>query len=139
MDKMKALGLLEKDYGTTEAFVNELQKHLKIAKRCDANHITECWGTDKVIASNGEDYTVSDAKKGKNIGYDDNENDNVALVLADGAPIILTYNFTAPISATAETQPVFESLPVGFGKQERFAYRTNSTGHVDFISTPTFR
>ena len=28
MDKMKALGLLEKDYGTTEAFVNELQKHL---------------------------------------------------------------------------------------------------------------
>ena len=46
-DKMKALGLLNGSYKTTDEFVDELQKHLKIVKRCSANNIADCWPTDK--------------------------------------------------------------------------------------------
>ena len=46
-DKMKSLGLLNGSYKTTDEFVDELQKHLKIVKRCSANDIADCWSTDK--------------------------------------------------------------------------------------------
>ncbi len=47
-DKMKSLSTLG-GYATTMDFVNELQKHLKIAKVCANQHLTKCWPTDKVI------------------------------------------------------------------------------------------
>ena len=48
MEMMKVHGELGKRYNTTEAFVDELQKYSKVSKRCDANHIADCWPTDKV-------------------------------------------------------------------------------------------
>ena len=30
-------------YASTAAFVAELQKHLKIMKVCDSNHLRDCW------------------------------------------------------------------------------------------------
>ena len=90
--KMKALGLLNTTYPTTDAFVDELQKHLKIAKRCDAEHLTECWPTEKVTRSDKNIYEVKDAKTGKDLHVYTNNTDNVGLVLADGASLILTYN-----------------------------------------------
>ena len=36
-------------YGDTAAFVQELQKHMKIAKVCDNNHLNGCWPTKEVI------------------------------------------------------------------------------------------
>lgn len=133
-DKMKALGLLDGSYATTDQFVDELQKHLKIAKRCDANHIAECWPTKKVITSDGEEFEVKNAKTGRNLNIASNKSNNVGLVLADGASIILTYNQDSkgmdvgePIVANKKT------LPVGFGKSEEFAYTTNTTGAIDFV------
>lgn len=133
-DKMKAMGLLNGGYASTDAFVDELQKHLKIAKRCDANHIADCWPTNKVKTSDGEEFEVKDAKTGKNLNIESNTRDNVGLVLADGASIILTYNQNSPgmdigdkITAQSKT------LPVGFGKSKDFAYTTNTTGAIDFV------
>lgn len=133
-DKMKALGLLDGSYATTDQFVDELQKHLKIAKRCDANHIAECWPTEKVITSDGEEFEVKNAKTGKNLNIKSNTSNNVGLILADGASIILTYNqdnqgmdIGEPILANKK------SLPVGFGKSEEFAYTSNTTSAVDFV------
>ncbi len=96
MEKMRALGLLNASYGTTEAFVDELQNHLKIAKRCDSAHIAECWPTAKVIDTTGKEYDVSDAKTGKDLQFKDRTTPNVGLVLADGAAIILNYDQNAP-------------------------------------------
>ena len=39
----------------------------------------------------GEEYEVSQAKTGKHLSLG-SESDNVGLILADGAPIILNYN-----------------------------------------------
>ncbi len=96
MEKMRALGLLNASYGTTEAFVDELQNHLKIAKRCDSAHIAECWPTPTVIDTTGEEYNVSDAKTGKDLQFKDRTTNNVGIVLADGAAIILNYDQNAP-------------------------------------------
>ncbi len=96
MEKMRALGLLNSSYGSTEAFVDELQNHLKIAKRCDSAHIAECWPTATVIDTTGEEYDVSDAKTGKDLQFKDRTTNNVGIVLADGAAIILNYDQNAP-------------------------------------------
>lgn len=132
-DKMKALGLL-KSYSSTDDFVDELQKHLKIAKRCDAAHLTECWPTEKVITSEGEEFDVKEAKTGKNLNIQSNKSNNVGLILADGASIILTYNQDSDgmdIGDAIAAQP--KTLPVGFGKSKDFAYTTSSTAAIDFV------
>lgn len=133
-DKMKALGLLNGSYASTDAFVDELQKHLKIAKRCDASHIADCWPTEKVITSDGEEFEVKNARTGKNLNIKGNTSNNVGIVLADGSSLILTYNQDSQgmdvgdkITATPKT------LPVGFGKSQDFAYTTNTTGAIDFV------
>lgn len=133
-NKMKSLGLLDGSYSSTDDFVDELQKHLKIVQRCSANNIANCWPTEKVITSDGEEFEVKNAKTGKNLGIEGNTSGNVGLVLANGASIILTYNHTSkgmdegdPVTAQPKT------LPVGFGKSKDFAYTTNTTGAIDFV------
>ncbi|MFR1671517.1 MAG: type II secretion system protein [Candidatus Gastranaerophilaceae bacterium] len=133
-DKMKSLGLLNGSYATTDDFVDELQKHLKIAKRCSANNIADCWPTEKVITGNGEEFEVSNAKTGKNLNIEGNTSNNVGLVLADGASIILTYNQSSSgidVGEVITAQP--KALPVGLGKSQEFAYTTNTTAAIDFV------
>ena len=133
-DKMKSLGLLNGSYKTTDEFVDELQKHLKIVKRCSANNIADCWPTEKVTTSDGEEFEVSNAKTGKNLNIASNTSDNVGLVLADGASIILTYNQdSSGIDEGEAVTAQLKSLPVGFGKSQDFAYTTNTTGAIDFV------
>lgn len=92
MYNMKALGLLNTTYSSTDAFVDELQKHLKIAKRCNAENITDCWPTERVTTSKNKEIEIKDVQKGQDISIFPNKTDNVGLILADGASIILTYD-----------------------------------------------
>ncbi len=113
MEIMKAHGELSGSYPSTEAFVDVLQKYLKISKRCDANHIADCWPTDKVLDGEGKEFEVSKAKTGKNLSLNTNTN-NVGLILADGASIILNYNpEVGKIDETDAIVAVKKSLPVG--------------------------
>ena len=134
MEQMRALGKLDGSYNSTDAFVNELQKYLKISKRCSANEIADCWPTSTVIDSDGEEYTISDAKKGKNIHIFSNTSDNVRLILADGTLIILTYNQNTKGLDIGDRVTAYSlSLPVGGGKTKDFAYSTSVTAPIDFI------
>ena len=58
-DKMKSLGLLGEQYPTTESFVRELSKHLKLAKICDNNHLRDCWPTDEINLTDGTTESVN--------------------------------------------------------------------------------
>ncbi|MBO6086775.1 prepilin-type N-terminal cleavage/methylation domain-containing protein [bacterium] len=135
MEQMRAHGLLNNTYPSTESFVDELQKYLKIAKRCDSSHIAECWPTEKVIDSNGDEFEISKAKTGKNLSLT-TETNNVGLVLADGASMILNYNpsetFTLDVGDGVTAYK--KSLPIGGGKEKEFAYSTNVTESIDFIT-----
>ena len=134
MDIMKAHGELSGTYPSTEAFVDELQKYLKVSKRCDSNHIADCWPTEKVIDGDGNEFEVSKAKTGKNLSLNTNTN-NVGLILADGASIILNYNPDgAKIDDTDPLVAVKKSLPVGGGRSKEFVYTSNSTASIDFVT-----
>ena len=95
-EKMNSLGLIG-PYASTDAFVDELQKHLKIMKRCDASHLRECWPYDEVDLGNGKTWDISKTKTGKQLKMKDGDSadyssNNVGIVTADGTPMILSYN-----------------------------------------------
>ena len=119
MEQMRALDKLNGTYATTDDFVDALSQHLKIAKRCDSSHITECWTTDKVTDINGDEVLINKVKKGVNLNLA-TVSDNVGLVLADGASLILNYN------------PESETLDIG-SKVMADEYTTSTTNSIDFV------
>ena len=134
MDLMRADGGLERTYNSTDEFVDEFSKYIKISTRCDADHIADCWPTKTVTTSDGKTFDVSKAKTGKNLQYPDNKTDNVGIILADGATLILTYNPNAGIIGDGDTvTPSFADLPIGFGRTKKFAYTTSVTDPIDFV------
>ena len=134
MDLMRADGGLERTYNSTDEFVDEFSKYIKISTRCDADHIADCWPTKTVTTTDGETYDVSKAKTGKNLSLKDNKSNNVGIILADGATLILTYNPNAGIIGDGDTvTPSFADLPIGFGRTKKFAYTTSVTDPIDFV------
>jgi prepilin-type N-terminal cleavage/methylation domain-containing protein len=96
-DSMKSLGLIGPYYENTEAFVNELQKHLKIAKVCTSENLRGCWPYDKITLEDGKEFDISKATTGKvfKMNSDDNNDyssPNVGIITADGTPMILSFN-----------------------------------------------
>lgn len=94
-DKMKSLGLIG-PYKSTDAFVDELQKHFKIAKRCGVNELRACWPYDNIKTTRG-DFPVSDARNGnafmmKSSDSKDYSSNTVGIITADGTPMLLNYN-----------------------------------------------
>ena len=105
-EKMARLNLIG-PYDSTDAFVDELQKHLKISKRCDVSNLRGCWPYATVDLGNGKTWNIADTKTGRNLGMetdDDNDytSDNVGIVTADGTPMILSYNKKCPAIDSAE-------------------------------------
>ena len=87
-----------------------------------------------VTTTDGETYDVSKAKTGKNLNLKDNKSNNVGIILADGATLILTYNPNAGIIGDGDTvTPSFADLPIGFGRTKKFAYTTSVTDPIDFV------
>ena len=134
MDLMRADGGLERTYNSTDEFVDEFSKYIKISTRCDADHIADCWPTKTVTTSDGKTFDVSKAKTGKDLNLKDNKSNNVGIILADGATLILTYNPNAGIIGDGDTvTPSFADLPIGFGRTKKFAYTTSVTDPIDFV------
>ena len=114
-EKMNTLGLIG-PYENTEAFVNELEKHLKIIKRCDVNNLKNCWPYEEIELSDGSKYNINDAKTGmdfKKQGDGWNTN-NVGIVTADGTPMILSYKTDCEQLDSAKSYPwtTYDGKPV---------------------------
>lgn len=135
MEQMRAHGLLNQSYASTDAFVDELQKYLKISKRCSASNIADCWPTATVTGNDNETYSVSGTTTRDKLHMgESNGNNNVGLVLADGASIILTYNTSAGVLDIGDAVTALKTdLPVGGGKTKEFPYTTSVTGAIDFV------
>ena len=93
-EKMNSLGKIG-HYDSTMDFVNELKKHLSIAKICDNDHLAECWsGAGFTNANGAKSYVVADLKTGQKLDalqFNSGDMDTVGIVTGDGTPIILTY------------------------------------------------
>ena len=111
-DKMKSLGLLDSRYSTansTQDFVRELQKHLKLMKVCDNSHLTDCWPTETInlpSAVTGYETDVSKLTTGdklKAIAPETKSTTTMGIVTADGTPMILLYSPACSALDTART------------------------------------
>lgn len=137
--KSTELMIVNGDYAdiyNTEDYVNKLSKYIKIMKRCDSEHIADCWPSKTVKTPLAEKYMVSNAKTGADLhfGGKDNDTPNVGLVLADGASIILAFNpkTTTPLSSSGFISST-KDLPVGGGKTKNYSYTSNATAQIDFV------
>lgn len=80
-DKMKAAGDLDMIFSTTDEFVDIMAKHTKIAQRCDANNINNCFKT--LMINNQKSpikVEVKDLKTGEHLGRNKWKSDNVGIV-----------------------------------------------------------
>ena len=86
-------------YGDTMAFVQEMSKHMKLAKICDNNHISDCWPVAEVnLKDKGKTWDIAKTKDAKTLKINkeirDNWADTVGIVTADGTAMILSYDKT---------------------------------------------
>jgi prepilin-type N-terminal cleavage/methylation domain-containing protein len=84
-------------YDSTEAFVNELSKYLKIVTVCKSGDLRKCWPYDNVKLEDGTEYAITNAKTGKafKMNSDDThdyKSNNIGIVTADGIPMIFSFN-----------------------------------------------
>lgn len=84
-------------YDSTDAFVKEMQRHMKIAKVCDNAHLDDCWPSKEVtLDDEGKSWEISKTKTAKTLKVakadGDDWSDTVGIVTGDGAAMILSYN-----------------------------------------------
>ena len=92
-DSMKSLDKIG-PYATTEAFVNELKKHMSIAKVCDNDSLSQCWPTTTINLTDGT-RDVNDIKTGTNLvalSLGTGATTTMGIVTGDGVPMILVYS-----------------------------------------------
>ena len=104
-DKMKSLGKIDidgDDSNVTLNFVNELKKHMSIAKVCENGSLAQCWPSAEINAYSGmganattATYNPANLKKGTDlmalaIGTRDTE--TVGIITGDGVPMLLVYS-----------------------------------------------
>ena len=91
-DKMKALDKIG-NYDSTKAFVDELKKHLSIAKICENNELAKCWPSEKIYTVDGEQnvsgITTGSAMTALAVGSKNRT--TMGIVTGDGVPMILVY------------------------------------------------
>ena len=77
-------------YTTTEAFVDELSKHIKITRICDNDDITTCFSD--TVTWGDEEVDMSKVKKAKNFGQENWDTNTVAVQFANGVNGVIAYN-----------------------------------------------
>ena len=77
-------------YTTTEAFVDELSKHIKITRICENDDITTCFSD--TVTWGDEEVDMSKIKKAKNFGQEDWDTNTVAVQFANGVNGVIAYN-----------------------------------------------
>ncbi|MBE7710488.1 MAG: type II secretion system protein [Cyanobacteria bacterium SIG32] len=78
--------------GTTENFVEELSKHLKITKTCDNRHLTDCFSEE--IIWGGEVVNINDLSQAKHFGQNEWDTNLVGVQIANGTTALIAYNPT---------------------------------------------
>lgn len=91
-DKMAATSDL-RGYAGTQAFVEEMKKHMNIAKICDNSHLEECWPTTEVDIGYEKIWEIKNTKTKQDLQIrTDGWDDTVGIVTGDGSSMILSYN-----------------------------------------------
>ncbi|MBQ8169015.1 hypothetical protein IJZ97_06335, partial [bacterium] len=80
-------------FQTTESFVEELSKHIKITKTCSNDKLTDCFAKEVYWGTETEAVDTTTIKKAKNFGQKSWQETNVVGVqFADGTSALIAYN-----------------------------------------------
>ena len=119
-DKMNSLGKI-KQYNTTMDFVNELKKHMSIAKICDNDELEKCWPSSEINAYSGSGTTLTaynpkDLTTGqslKALALSTKSTQTVGIVTGDGVPMLMVYSPSAHCNDFDETKTYTWSVEDG--------------------------
>ena len=82
-------------YNSTEDFVTELSKHIKIVKTCDNTNLTDCFVSE--ISTGQDSVKTEEIKKSKNLySTEDYGTDTMGVMFADGTSALIAYNPNTP-------------------------------------------
>ena len=81
-------------YTTTEAFVDELSKHIKITRICDNDDITTCFADKVTWGTENEEVAMADVKRASHFGQDSWGTNTVGVQFANGVNGVIAYNPT---------------------------------------------
>ena len=98
-EKMNSLGLIG-HYDSTMDFVNELKKHMSIAKICESSKLNECWPSGSITVPTNKDGATSQTNVNtiltgtqlKALALGTKNTETVGIVTGDGVPMILVYS-----------------------------------------------
>ena len=79
-------------YNSTESFIKELSRHLKITKTCTNSNLTACFSNTVIWGKDNEEVDISKLKTAKDFGQDDWKTNIVGFQLASGVTGLIAYN-----------------------------------------------
>ena len=142
-------------HANTQAFVNELGKHIKIMKTCPSSELSNCFVSEFMVGE--ETVEVSDLTKSKNLyKTDDYKTETIGVVFGNGTRALIAYkpncrqdqfdnsNTTSPVKLTttgtgknAIVSLGTDSLSILYNLQERKnnnEYTAGNTGNIRGIN-----
>ena len=79
-------------YSTTESFVGELSKHLKITKICENDKLMNCFSSEVIWGSEPEIVDMNKIKTARNFGHKTWSTNIVGAQFANGTTALIAYN-----------------------------------------------
>ncbi|MBQ8168565.1 type II secretion system protein, partial [bacterium] len=78
-------------FDSTQAFVDELGKHIKITRTCDSEHLTDCFA--ETITTSADPIETKKLKQAKNLNSaNDYGTETIGVQFADGVSALIAYN-----------------------------------------------
>ena len=78
-------------FATTQDFVNELSKHIKITNTCDSDELTNCFTSE--IFTTGDTIDTNELQEAKNLySTEDYGTETIGVQFADGVTALVAYN-----------------------------------------------
>jgi len=110
-------------FATTQDFVNELGKNIKIVKTCDSEHLTNCFVSE--FSTNDDTFKVEELKQAKNLNKDGNYGtETIGVQFADGVTALIAYNKNA--KQDPYSNQVVNVTSDGEGKDRSIGLSTNA-------------
>ena len=86
-------------YSTTEAFIDELQKHVRISKVCQNDELTQCFPDQIKFGESNSDENlqivdVNSLTTSSALGHSDWNTNVVGILIANGVTVLIAYNPT---------------------------------------------
>ena len=99
---MQINGALLKQYSTTQEFLEELSKYMKIIATCNKNNLRNCWPYGEIkVEKDGEIIPIditTQTQGGPTFQVEgDNYGDVMGVIFGNGVPMLMTYNTECPM------------------------------------------